>query len=156
MHIDVFWHIAVLAFLTTLNLGKVMYLEQIPNFHWAVLRPRQNNVPHVHMSISKYVNYPNDTSAVMVTRHVAASGRREADVHNSDIVPGEKERERRWEVMERGRANGFDPYLTPYSHTLFLPCLPTHTVLVYDASLNNPQRPTVVKLQQQLNYSIFV
>lgn len=29
-----------------------------------------------------YVYYASDTSAVMVTRHVAASGRREADVHN--------------------------------------------------------------------------
>ncbi len=59
----------------------------------------------------------------MVTQHMAASGKREADVQNSAIVPEEKERddERSW---KRGSVNGFDPYLTPCSHTLFLPCMP--------------------------------
>lgn len=88
----------------------------------------------------------------MVTRHVAASGRREADVHNSAIVPGQEEKETMERLWKKGSANGFDPYLTPYSHTLFLPCMHINThCFVFDASLNIPQRLTVVKMQQQLN-----
>ncbi len=64
------------------------------------------------------------TSAVMVTQHVAASGKREADVQNSAIVPEEKERE-----MMRGYGREeVRMGLTHISHhaltLVFLPCMP--------------------------------
>lgn len=65
----------------------------------------------------------------------------------TELQSQKRERDDDDERVWRGGEHGFDPFLTPYSHTLIILSMPinTKTDLFLDASLVNPQRPIVEK-----------